>query len=104
MPHPRRLPRIATTGRIAVRVTTLQRDIFLADPALSRDLAHGLRRAAVNQGKLRLSVGREALDQLIAAAAKTATPDRAVEREISALLDYLESLADRFIVPDEEKE
>lgn len=104
MPYSRRLPRIPSTGRIAVRLNTAQRDLFVHDPAVPKNLGHALHRAPVREGKLALRLSREELEALITAAAKAPAPDRQAERSMSALLKYLESLLDRFAEPPETSE
>jgi hypothetical protein len=96
MPYSRQRPRIAPTGRIALRLTPEQRDLFLGSGHLPKDLGHVLHRAAVRQGKLMVRLSREELDTLIAAGAKVSPSDAAAERNLDTLLRYLESLADRF--------
>jgi hypothetical protein len=99
MPYLRRLPRLSPTARISVRLTTEQRDLLIASASIPKDVAHALHRAAVAQAKLKVSMGRQDLDSLISGAAKIQSADPDIERTLSALLDYLESLADRFEDP-----
>lgn len=102
MPHSRQLPRIAAQGRVTLRLVTWQRDLFLADPAFSRSLAAALKRAPVRDGKLGVRVNRAELDALIQAAARHTPENKLRERELSALLNYLEGVEDRFEDDSEE--
>ena len=101
MPYSRQRPRIAPTGRVTIRLNTVQRDLFTGADATPKSLMHTLRRAPVREGQLSVRVDRETLDALIAIAAKAHASDRKAERELDALLSYLESLADRFAEPEE---
>ncbi len=96
MPYSRQRPRIPANGRISIRLTTAQRDWFLRDDAAPKDLAQALHHAAVREGKLALRVARPALETLIAIAARAPATDRKTERDLAALLRYLESVDDRF--------
>lgn len=101
MPYSRQRPPIPPTGRVAVRLTTGQRDLFLRSHSLPRELGHPLHHAVVRRGKLQVRVTRSELDALIAAAAQACEADAAGERALTALLGYLESIEDRFAEPDE---
>jgi uncharacterized protein (DUF1778 family) len=101
MPYSRQRPRVPSNGRIAVRLTTAQRDLFIKAVETPKDLAHALHRAPVREGKLSIRVTRESLDALVAAAANSRPPDREAERVLVALLRYLESLEDRFAEPED---
>lgn len=111
MPYLRQRPRVPATGKIGVRLTPDQRDLFLCSPGLPRDLGHLLHRAPVRKGKLEVRIGRAALDTLILAAA-AAMPDlpagpapRALvetRRALDTFVRYLENLSDRFEEEDEE--
>ncbi|MDF3058135.1 MAG: hypothetical protein K0R17_2350 [Rariglobus sp.] len=104
MHYSRRQPRVAPTGRITVRLSTDQRDLFIKASEVPRDLAHALHRAPVRGGKLSIRITREFLDALIAAAAKSQAPDRRAERDLVALLGYLEGLEERFETTDDTTE
>jgi hypothetical protein len=97
MPFSRRLPRLAPTARVTVRLTPPQRDLLLAAPHLPRDLGHALHRATVRAGKLQVGVNRAELETMIRSVAAAPIADRAADRNLRALLDYLESLEDRFV-------
>ena len=103
MPYSRQRPRIAPTGRVTLRLNTLQRDLFIHSPDTPKNLAHVLHRATVREGKLTVRVSREELDALIAAAANVEAPDRQTDRALAALLRYMESLEDRFAEPEPEE-
>jgi uncharacterized protein (DUF1778 family) len=92
----RRRPRIAATGRVSVRLTTSQRDLFLGGRAVPPALAFALKHAPVRDGKLSLRVTRDELDRLIAAAAQVTPANKADARVLDIFLSYLESLEDRF--------
>lgn len=104
MPHTRRQPRVAPTGRVTVRLSTEQRNLFIESAETPKDLGHALHRAPVREGKLTVRVDRAELDALIAAAANIDTSDRREERALQSLLRYLESLEDRFEDPPGEEE
>ena len=96
MPYQRRRPRIPATGRVTLWLNPAQRDLFVHSPDTPRALSHALHHAPVQKGKLTLRVTRDALDALIAAAAKFAPQSRDEDRALATLLRYLESLEDRF--------
>jgi uncharacterized protein (DUF1778 family) len=96
MPYSRQRPRIAPTGRVTIRLTPAQRDLFIHSAATPKNIGHLLHGAAVRDGKLSIRVNRESLEALIQVAAKIRFPDRGMERELSTLSRYLESLEDRF--------
>jgi hypothetical protein len=96
MPFSRRLPRIAPTGRVSLRLTPMQRDLMLTAPGVPREIGHALHRATVRAGKLQVRLDRNAIETMIRALAAVAVPDSAVDRSVRALLDYLESVEDRF--------
>lgn len=102
MPHTRRLPRIAPTGSISLRLTTAQRDLFIHSPALAPSLGHALHRAPVRDGKLTIRVKQPELDALIAIAARHHPADKREQRAHETLLRYLEKQEDRFAEPDDE--
>jgi hypothetical protein len=104
MPYSRQRPRIASNGRIAVRLSTSQRDLFIRAPETPKDLAHVLHRAPVRSGKLSVRLTRVSLEALIAAAANSHAPDRKAAHELATLLRYLEGLEDRFAEPEYEDE
>lgn len=104
MAYLRQRPRIPATGRVTVRLTPAQRDLFIGSAATPKNLSHALHRAAVREGKLAVRLDRELLDTLILAAAKLPAADRKSERSIETLLRYLESLADRFAEPEKPEE
>lgn len=105
MPYLRQRQRIPTNGKTAVRLSTGQRDLFIASPGLPRDIVFALKRAPVRKGKLEVRVGRASLDAMILAAA-AAIPEppsdpapRALvarRRELGTFVRYLEELEDRF--------
>jgi hypothetical protein len=99
MPYSRQRPRIPATGRIAVRLTPAQRDVFLASPGLAKDLGHQLHRAPVREGKLAVRLTRAELDALIAVAAGVPVANPEADRALDTLLRYLEDLADQFELP-----
>lgn len=99
MPYSRQRSRIAPTGRVAVRLTPAQRDLFIHSAAVPRELGHHLHHAVVRRGKLQVRVSRAELDALIAAAANTRASDAPGERALAALLRYLEGIEDRFAEP-----
>lgn len=101
MPYPRRRPTIAATGRVTLWLTPPQRDLFLNAPGLPKDLGHALHRAPVHKGKLTVRVTREALDALIAVAARFEARHPTEDRALGALLRYLESQEERFEDPPE---
>lgn len=103
MSYLRQRPRIAPTGRVALRITPAQRDELLRSQRTPQSLAHMLHRAAVKGGWLSLRVGRDELDTLIMAAADVRAADRKEERVLTSLLDYLESIEERFVDPENEK-
>jgi hypothetical protein len=96
MHYSRQRPRVASTGRISVRLAIWQRDLFIASNVIPKDLAHMLHRTPVRAGKLSIRITREFLDELIAVASKSRAPEGRTEREIVTLLRYLETLEDRF--------
>jgi hypothetical protein len=100
MPHPRQRPRIAANGRTTIRLSTWQRDLFLGNRDVPAALAFALKHAPVRDGKLGARVSRQELDALILAAAKVTPPNKARERELNALLGYLEDIEDRFEDPE----
>jgi hypothetical protein len=79
-----------------VRLTPVQRDLLLTAPGLPRQIGHALHRATVRAGKLHVRLDRNALETMIRSLAAVAAPDHAIDRSVRALLDYLESLEDRF--------
>ena len=96
MPFSRRQPRIASGGRVTLRLTVVQRDRLLASPALPKNLGHLLHRAPVREGRLGVRVTRAELAALIAAAAEVKARDDREERALGALLRYLETQEERF--------
>lgn len=103
--NPTRLrPRVAATGRIAIRLNTVQRDLFTRSPKISRELVFALRNAPVRDGKLSVRVRLGELESLITAAASAPAPGRREERELATLVRYLEGLEDRFEISSEETE
>lgn len=96
MPYSRQRPRVAATAAITIRLTPAQRDALIGSPQTPKELGHLLHRATVREGKLQVRVKRAWLDALILAAADMRAPDRRAERELDALLRYLEGMADRF--------
>lgn len=102
MAYTRRRHRIAHSGRVTLRLSPAQRDLFLHSPELPQGLGHTLHRAHVREGKLTARVTRGDLDVLIAVAAKVSAADRRSERELDTLLRYLEGLEDRFAEPQDE--
>lgn len=96
MPYTRRQPRIAATGAISIRLSPAQRDLLMHSLHVPQEVGHLLHRATVREGRLMVRLKREALDALIAAAAHAPAADRKVERDLDALLGYLEAMADRF--------
>jgi hypothetical protein len=102
MPFSRQRRRIAANGRVALRLNTFQRDLFLNNRAVALDLAHALKRAPVRSGKLGVRVSNWELDTLILAAARISSPDRRVQRELDMLVRYLERMEDRFEPRDED--
>lgn len=96
MPYSRQRPRIAPNGRVPVRLTTAQRDLFIKAGETPRELGYALHRAPVRSGKLRVRVTRAALEALISVAAKSGARDREEERALGTLVRYLEGLEDRF--------
>lgn len=101
MPHSRLRPRIPANGRVAIRLTPAQRDLFQGSPEIPRALGQALHHAVVREGKLTLRVDRDAVLSLITVAAKVAVDGRRAESEIATLLRYLEAADDRFA--DEEE-
>ncbi len=98
--NPARLrPRVASQGRVSVRLNPSQRDLLARSHETSRELAHALRKAPVREGKLTVRVSRHELESLVAAAAAATAPDRRAERDLNSLLRYLEDLEDRFAEP-----
>jgi hypothetical protein len=96
MPYSRRRPRISATGRVSVRLSTRQRDLFLGSRDVPASLVFALKHAPVRDGKLSLRITRSELDHLIATVAKIAPRDKAHERDLNTFLDYLDGLEDRF--------
>ncbi len=96
MLYPRRRARVLPTGRVTIRLTTAQRDLFLKAPDLPRGLGHELHRAPVRAGKLSLRVDLAKLEAMISAAAATSTSDRQSARSLETLLRYLELAEERF--------
>jgi hypothetical protein len=99
MPYSRQRPRIAPTGRVAVRLSTRQRDLFIGRRDVPAALAFALKNAVVREGKLSLRVTRNELDRLIAAAASVTPQSKSATRELNAFLGYLEDIEDRFEDP-----
>jgi hypothetical protein len=87
---------VAANGRVSVRLSPAQRDLFTRSSRLARDLSHALRQAPVREGKLSVRVRRTELESMIAAAADASPEDRREQRELASLLRYLEDLEDRF--------
>lgn len=102
MPYSRQRPRIPASGRVSIRLSTSQRDSFIGEPSLPRNLGHALHRSPVRDGKVVIRVTRTELDALIRIAAAARPLDRRAERATQSFLRYLESQEDRFAVPDEE--
>jgi hypothetical protein len=100
MPYSRQRQRIAPNGRISVRLTPEQRDLFIRSSAIPKNLGHLLHHAPVREGKLSVRIDRVGLEAMILAAARVTAADRAEERALAALLRYLESREDRFADPD----
>lgn len=100
MPYSRERPRIPANGRVAVRLTIAQRDLFIHNLDTPRGLSHTLHRAPVRAGKLSVRVTRESLEALIGVAAKTTARDRESEHRLATLVRYLEGLEGRFEPPD----
>jgi hypothetical protein len=96
MAYLRRRPKLAPTARVTIRLTPVQRDLFLGTAELPPTLAHALHRATVREGKLQVRITRAELEQLIAVAARVPASDAAADRALGALLRYLESMDDRF--------
>jgi len=96
MPYTRRQPRIAGTGAVSIRLSPAQRDLLMTSPHVPQEVGHLLHRATVRDGKLVVRLRRDALDALITAAARAPAPDHKAERDLDALLRYLEAMADRF--------
>lgn len=96
MPYTRRQPKIAGTGAISIRLSPAQRDLLMRSPHVPQEVGHLLHRATVREGKLGVRLKREALDALITAAAHVPAADAKAERDLDALLRYLEAMADRF--------
>lgn len=95
--NPARLrPRVAANGRVSVRLSPSQRDLFTRAAATPRALAYALRNAPVREGRLSVRVRRGELEALVAAAVATPAADRREERELVALVRYLEGLEDSF--------
>lgn len=101
MPYLRQRRRIPANGRVAVKLTPAQRDLFIGPREVPASLAVALKRAPVREGKLSVRVSSAELDALIATAARISSPDKLVQRHLDVLLGYLESLEDRFELPDE---
>lgn len=101
MPYSRQRPRIAPNGRVAVRLTTVQRDMFMHAPEMPKDLAHALHRAPVRAGKLSIRATQASLAVLISVAAAHPARNREEERALSTLVRYLEGLEDRFEEPED---
>ena len=87
-----------------MRLDTSRRDLFVRSLETPRDLIHALRKAPVRDGKLSVRVRRSELAALIAAAARARVEGKREEREVAALLRYLESWEERFEEPEEEPE
>jgi hypothetical protein len=104
MPHSRRLPAVPATGRVAVRLDTAQRDLFIHAKGTPANLGHLLHRAPVRNGKLTVRLSRAELNALIGAAADVTAPDKKTERALDTLLRYLEGLEDRFEEEQTEEE
>ena len=100
MPYSRQRPRIAPTGRVTIRLTLWPRDLFIHSPATPKYLGHLLRHVPVKKEKLEIAVSREALDQLIAVAAKSSVAGKEAEHALDTFLLYLETIADRFEEPE----
>ena len=96
MPFHRQRPRIAPNGRVSIRLSTHQRDLFLGNRDVPASLAYALKNAPVRDGKLGLRVTRHELDTLILAAAKITPRNKDHERELNTFLTYLEKHEDRF--------
>lgn len=101
MPYSRQRPRVARTGRIAVRVNTGQRDLLAHAVETPKEVVYALRRAPVRSGKLSVRVTRDELAAFITIVAGTVAPDRRAVRALATFLRYLEALEDRFDEPDE---
>lgn len=100
MPYPRQRPRVPANGRISLRLTPGQRDLFIASDVTPRKLSQLLHHAVVREGKLAVRVTREELDALIAAAARVTASDPETDRALTTLLRYLENAADQFEEPE----
>lgn len=101
MPYLRQRRRIPANGRVAVKMTPAQRDLFIGPPEIPASLTFALKRAPVRDGKLSVRVTSSELDALIVTAARISSPDKLLQRRLDTLLGYLESLEDRFELPDE---
>jgi hypothetical protein len=104
MPYTRRRHRLSASGRVTIRLTTAQRDVFIESSKLPASLGHLLHRAPVRDGKLNVRVTRGELDALITAAAICQPKDRREEKNLGTLLRYLERLEDRFEEPEESED
>lgn len=96
MAYLRRRPRIAPNGRVSVRLTPSQRDLFTGAATVPKSVVHALRNAHVLDGKLSIRIDRDALESLIVAAAEAAARNPRTDNKLGALVRYLESLEDRF--------
>lgn len=94
-------PRVAANGRVSVRLSPSQRDLFTRAATVPRDLAFALRNAPVREGKLSVRVRRAELEAMTAAAVAASAADRRQERELASLVRYLEGLEDSFAEPRE---
>jgi hypothetical protein len=105
MPYLRQRPRIPATGKIAVRLSTAQRDLLMGSAGLPREIVFTLKRAPVKKGKLEVRVRRASLDAMILAAA-AAIPELppapvprsilTMRRQLDTFVRYVEDLEDRF--------
>jgi hypothetical protein len=88
---------------VTLRITPSQRDELLRSERMPQSLGHALHRAAVKRGWLNVRVGRKEVEAMILAAAALRAADKKEERVLTSLLDYLESLEERFVDPENEK-
>jgi hypothetical protein len=96
MPYLRQRPRVPAGGRVTVRMSPSQRDLFTGTRETPNDLAFALRKAPVRGGELSIRVGRGDLDALIAIAARATPPDKREARRLETFIRYLEKFEDRF--------
>ena len=103
MPYLRQQRRIPANGKVAIRMTPAQRDLFTTSRDTPIDLGFSLRKAPVREGELSIRVNRHQLDALIGIAARSRAPDKHAEKKLETFIRYLEKNEDRFADEDDDQ-